>query len=47
MKLRSSKISEKISYNAIADIAQQAKGIDTYGYRSEFIRLVTMVELDN
>ncbi len=47
MKLRSSKISEKISYNAIADIAQHAKGVDTYGYRSEFIRLVTMAELSN
>jgi len=47
MKLRSSQISEKVSLNDIIAIAENAKGKDSFGYRSEFIRLVDMVELEN
>ncbi|MCL4132076.1 UNVERIFIED_CONTAM: hypothetical protein GTU68_046650 [Idotea baltica] len=47
MKLRSSQISEKINLDDIMQIAENARGKDKYGYRSEFVRLVDMVDLDN
>jgi Ca-activated chloride channel family protein len=39
-KLKNSKFSTELNYQWIADTAQQAKGDDTFGYRSEFIQLV-------
>lgn len=47
MKLRASQISEKVSLDDIVKIAENAKGKDNYGYRSEFVRLVAMVDLEN
>ncbi|MCK5678430.1 MAG: VWA domain-containing protein, partial [Flavobacteriaceae bacterium] len=47
MKLRKSKFAKKMNYNDIAEIANQSKGNDKNGYRSEFIRLVKLVEITN
>ncbi len=47
MKLRNSKFAKKMNYNDIAEIANQSKGNDKNGYRSEFIRLVKLVEITN
>jgi len=47
MKLRNSKFAKKMDYDTIATIARQSKGNDKNGYRSEFIRLVEMVEIFN
>ncbi len=47
MKLRNSKFAKKMNYDDIAIIARQSKGNDSNGYRSEFIRLVEMVETLN
>ena len=47
MKLKNSKFAKKMNYDAIATIANQSKGNDENGYRSEFIRLVEMADIAN
>jgi Ca-activated chloride channel family protein len=43
MKLRDSEFKGESSYKSIVDLADKAKGTDSNGYRSEFIRLVKAV----
>ena len=40
MQLRDSKFDNKTTLKNVAQLAKEGKGIDTDGYRSEFIRLV-------
>ncbi|QCX38481.1 DUF3520 domain-containing protein [Aureibaculum algae] len=47
MKLRASQISKEISLDDIIKIAENAKGKDKFGYRSEFTRLVDMTILED
>lgn len=47
MKLRNSKFLEKMDYETIQEIAENSKGKDQFGYRSEFVRLVEMAEVSN
>ena len=47
MKLRQSEYTENVNYDDIIAIANESKGIDEYGFRSEFVRLVKMAHLNN
>jgi len=43
-RLRSEPFVEELSYGAIADLANAARGPDPEGYRAEFVRLVRMAD---
>lgn len=45
MLLRKSKYANGLDYNTLINIAKDAKGKDTEGYRAEFIRMLEMAEL--
>ena len=45
MLLRDSEFKGNLSYKKIQEIASQAKGKDTQGYRSEFIQLIELADL--
>ena len=45
MLLRDSDYKGDISFKKIQEIANQAKGKDLYGYRSEFVKLVELAEI--
>lgn len=47
MLLRHSAYVKELKYGTIIDIAKNAKGIDTEGYRSEFVRLVELSEMND
>ena len=40
--LRGGRFTQQYSYNDVVSMAVYAKGIDRYGYRSEFVRLVEL-----
>ncbi|EIJ42215.1 uncharacterized protein containing a von Willebrand factor type A (vWA) domain [Beggiatoa alba B18LD] len=42
--LRGGKYTERFNYNDVINLAQQAKGADEFGYRSEFINLVKLAQ---
>ena len=43
-QLRGGKYLEKFSYDDILNLAQNSRGKDSFGYRSEFIQLVRLVK---
>jgi Ca-activated chloride channel family protein len=43
-RLRGESAVEGLSYAAIADMANEARGADPEGYRAEFVRLVRMAD---
>ena len=45
MLLRDSKFKGDITYNSLIELAKDAKGIDDFGYRAEFIQLIEKAEL--
>ncbi len=45
MLLRDSEFKGQSSYDGVCELAKQGKGPDTFGYRTEFIKLVEMCQL--
>lgn len=44
-KLRGGQFLETMDYPEIAELARNARGQDRFGYRSEFIQLVSLAEM--
>ncbi|MFT7564876.1 MAG: Ca-activated chloride channel family protein, partial [Bacteroidia bacterium] len=44
-KLRGGQFLESLDYPEIADLARNARGQDYFGYRSEFVQLVSLAEI--